>query len=48
MATKRNCDACGGNKDLKNGKTCEKGHFICYSCHRHGVIHCPICKTKLK
>lgn len=50
---KRICDACGKNKELEGGKTCEKGHFICRSCRNIGVFDsgrktCPICKTKLK
>jgi len=50
---KRTCDACGKNKELQGGKTCDKGHFICRSCLNLGVFSfgrstCPICKTKLK
>jgi hypothetical protein len=29
---KRTCDACGSEKDVSGGKTCERGHFICRSC----------------
>jgi len=25
--SKRKCDACGKEKDVKGGKTCENGHF---------------------
>ena len=50
---KRVCDACGQNKELSNGKTCDKGHFICYSCRDVGIFSsgktkCPLCKTALK
>ena len=49
----RICDSCGKKKQLEGGKTCEKGHFVCYSCRNVGVFSsgratCPICKTKLK
>ncbi len=26
---KRTCAACGKEKDVEGGKTCENGHFIC-------------------
>jgi len=50
---KRICDVCGKNKEVKDAKTCEKGHFVCYGCRNVGVFNsgrtiCPICKTKLK
>lgn len=49
----RICDVCGKKKKLEGGKTCEKGHFVCYSCRDVGVFSsgrttCPICKKKLK
>lgn len=28
---KRICDACGKNKELEGGKTCEKGILFCLS-----------------
>jgi hypothetical protein len=28
----RICDVCNKDKELKNGKTCEKGHFVCAKC----------------
>jgi hypothetical protein len=28
----RICDSCGKKKDVKGGRTCENGHFICYEC----------------
>ncbi|MCF8070689.1 MAG: hypothetical protein K9L30_19070 [Desulfobacterales bacterium] len=49
----RICDACGKRKKLEGGKTCDKGHFICYSCRDGGSLFgartkCLLCKTKLK
>jgi len=29
---RRTCDACGKEKDVSGGKTCERGHFICKDC----------------
>lgn len=29
LMPKRRCDACGKEKDVSGGKTCENGHFIC-------------------
>lgn len=55
MAKKRTCDACGKRKKIKGGATCEKGHFLCYSCARiDGLLttkkrtKCPICETRLR
>lgn len=54
---KRKCDACGKEKDLSGGATCEKGHFICYDCKmvtgafglsRDCRSKCPICDKPLK
>lgn len=50
---KRICDSCGENKEVRDGKTCERGHFICLRCRGVGVFapgktHCPLCRTKLK
>ena len=53
---KRHCDACGKEKELQGGKTCEKGHFICKSCvtTHYGVFgndtrsKCPVCSKPLK
>jgi endogenous inhibitor of DNA gyrase (YacG/DUF329 family) len=52
---KRTCDACGKEKELSNGKTCEKGHFICSNCKKiDGFLStstrtkCPICGKPLK
>lgn len=25
----RMCDKCARSKDMKGGKTCDKGHFVC-------------------
>lgn len=49
----RTCDVCGKKKDLKGGKTCDKGHFVCEQCvgagyFSSGVKQCPIDKTPLK
>lgn len=53
--SKRICDACGEEKDVEGGKTCEKGHYICKSCsHNHGLFGpssktaCPLCKKPLR
>lgn len=43
----RVCAACGETKDLRGGKICEKGHFICSSCQRR-VTKCPIDAAKLR
>jgi len=50
---KRKCDACGENKDVKGGKVCEKGHFICMKCVWAGQWLgprkiCPLDKKPLK
>jgi len=52
---KRICDACGENKDIHDGKTCESGHFICKSCKWiSGLIgrdirkKCPVCDEPLR
>ena len=50
---KRKCDACGKEKDVKNGKTCENGHFICAGCVYGGVFDskrtsCPLCGKPLR
>lgn len=49
----RVCDSCGEQKKLEGGKTCDKGHFICYQCRgvsvfSNGKTRCPICKGKLR
>jgi hypothetical protein len=43
MAT-RTCVNCGKDKDLKGGKVCEKGHFVCYACTSGimGKKYCPL------
>ena len=46
MAT-RICSVCGKDRDVKGGKICEKGHFICYSCQK-GRTRCPLDNTNLK
>jgi hypothetical protein len=52
----RVCDKCGKKKPIKDGKTCEKGHFLCSGCkylsqgmfafRQHGS--CPICGKPLR
>jgi hypothetical protein len=50
----RICSACGHEKNISGGKTCEKGHFICKSCVYSGVIIiderkvCPVCEKPLR
>jgi hypothetical protein len=51
---KRNCAACGENKDVEGGKICETGHFVCKKCFwaTSGVFsspskQCPVCKKHL-
>lgn len=55
---KRMCDACGEKKDVRGGKTCENGHFICRKCvwetaSLGGLVggprkQCPLCKKPLR
>ena len=53
---KRICDSCGKERDVKGGKTCEKGHFICKSCvwSAPAIVPpaerkaCPLCKKLLR
>jgi len=53
---KRTCDACGKEKDVSGGKTCEKGHFICSSCKTvdgfmsacNPRTKCPVCDKPLR
>jgi len=51
---KRICANCGKEKEVKKGKVCPNGHFICYSCITKdiGVFsgalkNCPLCGKKL-
>lgn len=47
---KRVCAECGEDKDIKGGKICEKGHFLCKACASKGWSprkNCPVCDTKL-
>lgn len=50
----RICDNCGSSKEVKGGKTCETGHFICSVCKRDGLLGlgyrktCQLCGKKLK
>lgn len=52
---KRVCDACGKEKEIEGGKTCENGHFICSSdkwmekvIGRDLRKKCPICDSPLR
>ena len=52
MPTRR-CDACGKEKDLRGGKTCSNGHFICKDCVWSGGWFsprkaCPLCGKPLR
>jgi len=50
---RRKCDACGKEKDVSGGKTCENGHFICADCvYDAGFFGptrttCPLCGKRL-
>ncbi len=49
----RTCDACGKDKDVSGGKTCETGHFVCSSCVYGGILgptrsSCPLCSKPLR
>lgn len=51
--SKRKCDACGKEKDVRGGKVCSNGHFICTSCIYGGFFGptrttCPLCGKSLK
>lgn len=43
----RICAGCGNKKSIRNGKICEKGHFLCYSCSS-GKSRCPMCDTNMR
>ena len=52
---KRICAACGKERDIRGGKTCENGHFICRECLWKGggilsgpLKQCPICGKPLR
>ncbi len=49
MAT-RQCVNCGKEKELKGGKVCENGHFVCYGCNSGimGKKSCPLDGKKLE
>ena len=49
--SRRICDKDGNEKELKGGKTCENGHFICKEClwqpagfFSGPMKYCPICE----
>lgn len=46
---KRICSACGKEKDVRGGKECENGHFICKQCVWSGLSkECPLCGKHLR
>ncbi len=50
---KRICDSCGKEKDIKGGKVCANGHFICRADINLGMFgptrtKCPIDDSKLR
>ena len=54
---RRICDSCGKEKDVRGGKTCESGHFICQDCVYGSGLQplisssrkqCPICGKQLR
>jgi len=51
----RSCDSCGKEKELKGGKVCSNGHFICKDCVWKGSglfggarKTCPLCEKPLR
>lgn len=55
---RRVCDACGKEKEVRGGKVCANGHFVCAECiYGKGVLQqlfgatlksCPICGKPLR
>ena len=50
---RRICDSCGKEKDVRGGKTCSNGHFICADCVYGGILGptkttCPLCGKPLR
>lgn len=48
---KRICSTCGNLKDVRGGKICETGHFICRDCiwvRFFELKICPLCKKPMK
>jgi len=49
---RRICDACGKEREVRGGKVCSKGHFICSSCIGGGLFGgrttCPLCGKLLR
>jgi hypothetical protein len=45
---KRICDSCGKEKEVRGGKTCEQGHFICKTCvsQRIGIFDALVLGSK--
>ena len=51
---RRICDSCGKEKDVKGGKVCANGHFMCVHCVYGGGFFgstrtsCPLCGELLR
>jgi len=50
---KRKCDVCGKEKEVRGGKVCSNGHFICAGCVYGGILgptrtSCPLCGKPLR
>ena len=46
------CDVCGKPGEVRGGKTCELGHFLCGNCVSGGSLpeprkYCILCHTPL-
>ncbi len=53
--SQRICDQCGKMKEVKGGRTCETGHFICKEdvwksagFFSGPMKHCPVCGKPLR
>ena len=53
--SQRTCDSCGEPKDLRGGKTCESGHFVCKDCvwkpagfFSGPMKYCPLCEKPIR
>ena len=48
---KRVCAVDGELKEVRGGRECENGHFVCASHMKLGFSHrtqCPLCKKRLR